>query len=88
MNNHKDVNQLIIFKNSEFAGTLQRTNQGCEFSLNPNFIQHSKAAYFSYCIPKNLPNTVTHGDNLPPFFAGLLPEGRRLNALISQIKNR
>jgi len=41
---------------------------------------------FSYCIPKNSSNIIITGDNLPPFFAGLLPEGRRLNALISKIK--
>ncbi|KTD60035.1 type II toxin-antitoxin system HipA family toxin [Legionella shakespearei] len=86
MNNYKDINKLIILKNSEFAGILQRTNQGCEFELNPHFIQNTKAPYFSYCIPKNSANIVIHGDNLPPFFAGLLPEGRRLNALISKIK--
>ncbi|MFC3908037.1 HipA N-terminal domain-containing protein [Legionella dresdenensis] len=30
--------------------------------------------------------TNKNGDNLPPFFAGLLPERRRLNALINKSK--
>jgi serine/threonine-protein kinase HipA len=27
-----------------------------------------------------------NGDNLPPFFAGLLPEGRRFSALVKKLK--
>jgi serine/threonine-protein kinase HipA len=86
MNDFKDISKLTIYKNSELAGILQRTEQGCEFQLNQSFIEHYNVPYFSYCITKNNPNTLTYGDNLPPFFAGLLPEGRRLSALISKIK--
>lgn len=82
----KEVSKLIIYKNLEIAGSLERTEQGCELKLAQNFIENTKAPYFSYCIPKNTPNIVINGDNLPPFFAGLLPEGRRLNALIDKIK--
>ena len=56
------------------------------YNLIPDFIENPKVRYFSYCIHKNTSNIVISGDNLPPFFAGLLPEGRRLNALISKIK--
>ncbi len=86
MSDFKNINQLKIFKNSECAGILRRTELGCEFALNPTFTEHTKAPYFSYCIPKDTPNIIINGDNLPPFFAGLLPEGRRLNALMSKIK--
>lgn len=82
----KEVNKLIIYKNLEIAGSLTRTEQGCELKLDNDFIKNTKTTYFSYCIPKNTPNIVITGDNLPPFFAGLLPEGRRLNALINKIK--
>ena len=85
MSDYKDINKLSIFKNSELAGVLQRTERGCEFQLHPQFIENTRTSYFSYCIPKNS-NIVINGDNLPPFFAGLLPEGRRFKALINQIK--
>lgn len=85
MSNFKDLNKLIIYKNSEFAGILQRTERGCEFQLSSDFIENTKVPYFSYCIPKT-DKIVIEGDNLPPFFAGLLPEGRRLNALMNKIK--
>lgn len=86
MSDFKDISTLKIYKNAEYAGFLQRTPHGCELKLDPNFIEHSKIPYFSYCIPKAKSNIVIQGDNLPPFFAGLLPEGRRFNALVSKIK--
>ena len=86
MDDYKAINELEIYKKTAFAGILRRTEHGCEFELNSTFRAHSNEAYFSYCISKNSPKIVMQGDNLPPFFAGLLPEGRRLNALIDKIK--
>ena len=86
MNDYKAINELEIYKKTEFAGILRRTDYGCEFELNPAFRAQSNAAYFSYCIAKDAAKIVMQGDNLPPFFAGLLPEGRRLNALVDKIK--
>lgn len=86
MNDYKTVNELEIYKKNEFAGYLRRTDNGCEFELSETFKTHSNEAYFSYRIAKNASKTVTIGDSLPPFFAGLLPEGRRLNALVKKIK--
>ncbi len=86
MNDYKAINELEIYKKTEFAGILRRTQQGCEFELNSTFRDFSNEAYFSYCIAKNTPTIRIQGDNLPPFFAGLLPEGRRLNALVDKIK--
>lgn len=86
MNDFKEFTRLTIYKNAEFAGILQRTDEGCELQLSPTFIENTKVPYFSYCIPKIKDKIVSNGDNLPPFFAGLLPEGRRLSALINKIK--
>ena len=86
MSEFKDISTLKIYKNSEFAGVLQRSPDGCELKFDSHFIENPEIPYFSYCIPKTKSNIVLHGDNLPPFFAGLLPEGRRFNALINKIK--
>ena len=86
MNDYKTITELEIYKKSEFAGLIRRTEYGCEFELSSAFSAHSNEAYFSYCIAKDSSKTVMQGDNLPPFFAGLLPEGRRLNALVDKIK--
>lgn len=86
MHNYKAIDELDIYKKNQFAGVLRRTDVGCEFELNTAFIEDPREAYFSYCIAKDTPKIVMHGDSLPPLFAGLLPEGRRLNALIDKIK--
>ncbi|MDF1757852.1 MAG: HipA domain-containing protein [Legionellaceae bacterium] len=86
MNDYKSINELNIYKKMEFAGILRRTKYGCEFELNSSFRNNTSEDYFSYCIAKDTSKIVMQGDNLPPFFAGLLPEGRRLNALVDKIK--
>lgn len=82
----KNIDSLVLCKNSEIAAILKRTEQGCQLQLDEQFIANIKQPYFSYCISKNQPDINIIGDNLPPFLAGLLPEGRRLNALINKIK--
>ncbi|MCX7116948.1 MAG: HipA domain-containing protein [Legionellales bacterium] len=86
MNDYKAINELEIYKKTTLAGVIRRTEDGCEFELNSAFRAHANEAYFSYCIAKDASKIVMQGDNLPPFFAGLLPEGRRLNALVDKIK--
>lgn len=86
MIDYKTIQQLAIYKKNMLAGILQRTTEGCEFQLDDAFIAQTTEAYFAYCIPKTSTKIIVQGDNLPPFFAGLLPEGRRLHALIRKIK--
>ena len=86
MNDYKTINELEIYKKNEFAGVIRRTDSGCVFELNAAFRTQTNESYFSYCIAKDASKVMMQGDNLPPFFAGLLPEGRRLNALVDKIK--
>lgn len=82
----KDISELKIYKNNTYAGILSRSNQGCVFQLDSGFLAQSHTPYFSYRIKNESTPLITVGDNLHPFFAGLLPEGRRFNALMSQLK--
>ena len=86
LNDIKNISKLKIYKNSEFAGVLKRTPQGCEFHLSEDFITKTTVPYFSYCIKNTSNPLIMNGDNLPAFFAGLLPEGLRFNALVKKIK--
>jgi serine/threonine-protein kinase HipA len=86
LNDIKTITELNIYKNAEFAGVLKRTPQGCEFQLCADFLANTSMPYFSYCIKNSTHPLMMNGDNLPPFFAGLLPEGRRLNALVNKLK--
>lgn len=84
--NSKELNELKIFKNSKFAGILKRTAEGSEFSFDQNYLQNARNEYFSYRLKITEAKIKTTGDNLHPFFAGLLPEGRRLSAIVRKLK--
>ncbi len=84
LNNLKEQKTLNIFCHSEKAGVLRRTDLGCEFEFSANFIQ--KKRKLSFHMSYNDSPIKYRGDNLPPFFAGLLPEGLRLKTLIQKIK--
>jgi serine/threonine-protein kinase HipA len=85
MSNPKNINQLFVFKDTEYVGTLERTERGCIFSYDQEFIQtHSEG--ISYSLPLHQNSYHQEGFNLLPFFANLLPEGLRLKALIRSVK--
>ncbi|MBN4049909.1 HipA domain-containing protein [bacterium AH-315-M10] len=67
-------------------GELVRTAHGCRLEFAESFLADDAYSDLSYCIPKSTRPLEFHGDSLPPFFAGLLPEGRRLDALVRNLK--
>lgn len=72
----REVNSAIVWKGDQPAATLIRSNGEVQFVYEPN--------YAGRPVARTLPlgETVrTYGGAIPPFFAGLLPEGRRLNAV-------
>ncbi|USN46742.1 MAG: HipA domain-containing protein [Pseudobdellovibrionaceae bacterium] len=82
----KDVVELKIFRGELFAGILRRTQRGCELTFDPSFFKNPKYQTLTYKIKKQERPYTHHGVNLPPFFAGLLPEGLRFKALVSELK--
>lgn len=85
-NQFKEVSELQIFKDNVKAGTLKRTIHGCTFTFDSSFIESNSYTNLSYRIPKTTSSYLYTGYNLPPFFAGLLPEGLTLKSLIKKIK--
>ncbi len=82
----KEIDQLEVFRSSTLVGTLKRTEQGCELTYDHNFLENSQYSELSYRLKKQDTPLNFQGVNLPPFFAGLLPEGLRLKALVKKIK--
>ncbi|OQW48418.1 MAG: hypothetical protein A4S09_04370 [Proteobacteria bacterium SG_bin7] len=82
----KTINKLEIYRQKTFAGILTRTLHGCSLSLVAEFIDNPTYQELTYCIPKTSKPLIHVGVNLPPFFAGLLPEGMRLKTLVSSLK--
>ena len=71
-----------VYRGELRAGTLTRTRLGSVFEYAADFPDEDLALH----LPRARGRFETSGVNLPPFFAGLLPEGLRLRALISRLK--
>lgn len=77
----KSVRRAEVYKAGRPAATLSRTTDGVRFEYLPEY----DGAPVAHSLPLGTA-VQTHGGAIPAFFAGLLPEGRRLNALRRQVK--
>jgi serine/threonine-protein kinase HipA len=81
----RDVEAADVYKRGARAATLTRTTDGVVFAYLPWWVDNSRPP-----IATTLPVSTTHvlrpGGGLPAYFAGLLPEGRRLGALRREVK--
>ena len=85
----KNLEKLYVFKQDQLAGRLSRLSRGVKFQYDEEYLNKHKnahAAAIAFSMPLSEKSFELVGDSLPPFFAGLLPEGLRLKALISALK--
>lgn len=75
-----------VFKAGHHAATLARTTEGVEFSYLPDYLGAALAIPIASTLPLTDQPRVTAAGAVPPYFAGLLPEGRRLTNLRQTIK--
>lgn len=85
-NKFKEISELQIFRGDLKAGLLKRTKLGCDFEFDKDFLESNKFSSLSYKIPKSSQIYIHTGYNLPPFFAGLLPEGLTFKTLVKKLK--
>lgn len=72
-----------MFKGTENAGTLIRTESHIEF----RYLTEYAGAAVAHSLPRDVETHRAPGAGaVPPFFAGLLPEGRRLGAVRNSVK--
>lgn len=79
----------VVLREAAVAGHLRRTSHGAVFEYEPSFRDAAHAAWdrgIAYRLPYGTARVETLGTNLHPFFAGLLPEGLRLEALVRRVK--
>lgn len=74
-----------VYKGDQLAGYLTRTSDGVSFSYTQEYIAGSNAAVASTLPVREAPY-ITGAGAVPAFFAGLLPEGARLLAVIAAVK--
>jgi serine/threonine-protein kinase HipA len=85
-----DPRQLAIadvYKAGRLAGHLTRTADAVVFDYDEDYLADPTAPAVATTLPRREGPTIGGGAGaVPPFFAGLLPEGRRLSALRREIK--
>ena len=77
----RDASQADVYRGEVLAGTLTRTRLGAVFEYAAGFPDD-----LALHLPRARGRFESSGVNLPPFFAGLLPEGLRLRALRVRLK--
>lgn len=74
-----------VYKSGHLAARLRRTPRGVEFRYLDEYLERGGEPIASTLAPTPEPR-ITPAGAVPPFFAGLLPEGRRLTSLRRNLK--
>lgn len=74
-----------VYVDGALAAVIRRTREGTEFSYVPTWIQSAGGPVAS-TLPVSNQVVRSPGGAVPPFFAGLIPEGRRLSVLHRSLK--
>lgn len=81
----RQVTSAWVIKAGQQAATLTRTPEGITFAYVTEYLERGGPAVAS-SLPLTEEPVVTTTGAVPPFFANLLPEGRRLTALRHAVK--
>ncbi len=79
------ISTADVYKGDAHAGTLTRERDDVVFRYLPDYLESDLPA-IATTIPKRATPTRASGGAVPAFFAGLLPEGRRLASLQRALK--
>jgi serine/threonine-protein kinase HipA len=74
-----------VYKKDRRAATLRRTGSDVEFRYTDDYLG-AKGPAIASTLPLSPQPLALPGGAVPPFFAGLLPEGARLTALTRRLK--
>ena len=85
MSDLRKVESADVYKGDRIAGTLTRSGAEVAFNYSDEYLADGAIA-LATSLPLKSEAVVTVGGAIPPYFAGLLPEGRRLTALRQRLK--
>jgi len=78
------VETVDVYKGDIHAGTLQRIADGSTaFTYRDEYRDDPSLPDLAFTLPRSAPSATAPQGALPPFFAGLLPEGVRLAAVLA-----
>lgn len=82
----KLIREADVYKSGTLAGSLQRMDQGgIRFAYRDDYVAGGETPV-AFSLPLSAAAVETQNGALPPFFAGLLPEGHRLTVLKNAAK--
>ncbi len=79
----RTVDTADVYKGRQRAGRLSREGTDIVFRYAEDYVANVGAPALAWTIPKDLDEVRSSGESVPPFFAGLLPEGVRLRAVVT-----
>lgn len=84
----RSVEEVDVFRNATRVGQLRRTARGSAFEYDRAFFEAHRETPggIALHLPYARRVTETEGVNLPTYFAGVLPEGLRLTALVRRAR--
>lgn len=82
---YTEVRRADVYKGGHLAAHLTRVPTGIEFAYTDEWLTHRGIPVAS-SLPLTAEPRITTGGAVPAYFAGLLPEGRRLSALRRSVK--
>jgi serine/threonine-protein kinase HipA len=77
------VEQADVYKGDRFTGTLRRDGSDVVFTYDQDYADDPESPNVAWSLPKSVLSVRAGGGNVPSFFAGLLPEGARLGAIVT-----
>ena len=83
MTDFRSVSIADVYKGGRLAGTLVREAHSITFSYDESYL--SGGAPIAFHAPLDMGSWVATGGAVPSYFAGLLPEGIRLDALVRSV---
>ncbi len=82
----RDVETADVYKGDLLAGRLTRHGDNIEFTYDTCYLSDTSVPDVAWSIPKTRIETSATSGSVPPFFAGLLPEGIRLAGAVTSTK--
>lgn len=78
----RDTYRADVLKAGVLAGRLERDGDQVSFRYASAYLDDPRSGRVAWTLPKTDEPAVATGGSVPPFFAGLLPEGARLQAVV------
>ena len=80
------IESADVYKAGRLAGGLRREGDDVVFECAASYLSEPSAPAVSFTLPKEPGEVRASAGAVPPFFAGLLPEGARLQALTASAR--